>query len=66
MAMFAVAFLYIDSMKSSMITAMHAPITSAIHMRVWLNQTWSNVWVFKYIRTNITTVDVAIIAPNRR
>lgn len=30
---------YIGHMKPSMTTAMAAPISSAIHIRVWLNRT---------------------------
>jgi hypothetical protein len=41
MATFAVIFLYMPSMKPSMMTAIVAPITSAIQVLVWLYQAWS-------------------------
>ena len=56
---------YIDCMKRSMIAAIAAPISSAIHMRVWLKKRWSSAYVLRYIRANITTVEVATIAASR-
>ena len=41
MSRFNCARRYMPHMKSSMITAITAPISRAIHMRVWLNHTWS-------------------------
>ncbi|WP_262423655.1 hypothetical protein [Brevundimonas denitrificans] len=41
-------------------------MTSAIHARVWLKATCSMAYVFRYIRPNMITVEVAIMAANRR
>lgn len=38
-AMFALAFLYICSKKANELAAITAPITKAVHIRVWLNHT---------------------------
>src|SRR3546814_20550084 len=56
---------YIANMKPSMTTAMAAPIRIAMERRVSLTRTCSSAYVFRYIRGNKTTVDVAIIAAKR-
>jgi hypothetical protein len=38
---------------------------SAIQVRVWLKKRWSSAYVLRYIRANITTVEVATIAASR-
>jgi hypothetical protein len=40
MARLARLFSYMPHMKPIMTSAMAAPITSAIHIRVWLYSTW--------------------------
>ncbi len=45
--------------------AMTAPISSAIHARVQLQKIWSSAQVLRYIRPNMTIVEVAIIAAKR-
>src|SRR3546814_3348027 len=56
---------YIANMKPSMTTAMAAPIRIAMERRVSLKRTCSSAYVFRYIRRNMTTVEVAIIAAKR-
>ena len=65
MATLTTRFRYMLSMNPSMITAMTAPMSRAIQARVWLKNTWSSAVVFRYIRPNMTTVDVATIAAKR-
>ena len=47
-------------------SAIDAPMTNAIQNRVSLQNTWSQANVFRYMRPNMTAVDVAIMARNRR
>src|SRR3546814_13498691 len=56
---------YIANMKPSMTTAIAAPIRIAMERRVSLKRTCSSAYVFRYIRRNMTTVAVALIAAKR-
>src|SRR5690606_24381779 len=53
-------------MKANMMIAIAAPIMNAIYTRVSLKKTSASSYVFRYIRPNITIVEVAIMAANRR